>query len=324
MAGGNQFQPMGPGGGGGAFDWRTILGAVVKANPGASPSVIGAAVDQFMPLMNSQAQQQWREQSLMLREQSLLMAQDRFQQNQDRLQSNQKDLQQYRTEQGARGDRRLDQGDVRLGQGQERVEQGQQRVDLSKEGLEERKRHNLSEEGLRAKGQENAMTRFREGLEVRKDRNAESMRHNMATETQQLANQLQRADQAGDRNALTLLQQQNRALWERTNKEIQISTNIPDPAEKKALSTANDQRYTQIQRQIDAVRQGIGKGNAGFKDRFSPATEQPLTKGAAGIDVPAEYADKPDGTVFHMQNGRDMVKRGNRLVPISEDQNAGQ
>ena len=326
-AGGNQFQPMGPGGGvGGAFDWRTILGAVMKANPGASPSVLAAAVDQFMPLMNQQAQLQWREQSLMLREQALMMAQDRFTQNQDRLRSNQEDLERYRTEQGGRADRRLDQGDVRLGQGQERVEQGNRRLDQGDRRLDqgdrrltETERRNQASEALRKRGQDLTMERFKEGLEVRKDANSERVRHNMATEAQQLANQIQRAEQAGDRNALTLLQQQNRALWERTNKEIQISTNIGDEAEKKRLRQENDDRYTQVQRQIDAVRQGIGKGNAGFGDRFNAATEKPLTQGPAGMAVPDQYKDQPDGTVFHMSNGRDMIKRGDRLVPVSED-----
>lgn len=306
--------PQGVGGvPGGGFDWRQVLQAVVKANPGAPPSVIAAAVDQFMPIMNQQAQMQWREQSLMLREQALQMTQQRFNENQDRLRGNQSDLDAYRQGMLDARNRGLDQGDVRLGQGAVRLGQGQQRID-------EQVRADKAREGLREQGLKNQMERFKESLEVRKDRNAETVRHDMATETQQLANSIQRAEQAGDRNALTLLQQQNRALWDRTAKEIQISTNITDPKEKEQLRKDNDQRYTQVQRQIDAVRQGIGKGNASFGDRFNAATEQPgLTQGPAGMTVPDQYKDQPDGTVFHMSNGRDMVKRGDRLVPVSED-----
>ena len=307
QAGGPPAGPQGVGGvPGGGFDWRQVLGAVVKANPGASPSVIAAAVDQFLPIMNAQAQMQWREQANMLRGMALDERSREFDERERRLNQQLDDLNQYRTDQGNRADRRLGQGDVRLEQGERR--------------LTEQERRNQASEALRAKGQENAMTRFREGLEVRKDANAERVRHNMAAEAQAIATQLQRAQQAGDRVALSLLQQQNRALWERTAKEIQISTNITDPAEKKRLSTENDQRYTQVQRQIDAVRQGVGKGNPGFQDRFNAATEQPgLTQGPAGMAVPDGYKDQADGTVFHMSNGRDMVKRGDRLVPVSED-----
>lgn len=54
------------------LDLQTIINAVVKASGGkASPAVIAAAVNKFLPLMNAQAQQQWREMSLALREQQL-------------------------------------------------------------------------------------------------------------------------------------------------------------------------------------------------------------------------------------------------------------
>lgn len=54
------------------LDWRTIVQKVVQANPGnKDPRVIGAAVDRFMPLMNQQSQQQWREISNMMKERAL-------------------------------------------------------------------------------------------------------------------------------------------------------------------------------------------------------------------------------------------------------------
>lgn len=68
--------------GGPGLDWRMVLQKTIQANPGAPPQVLAAAVDRWLPLMNQQSAQQWKEQSLMLREQSALM---REQQGEERL-----------------------------------------------------------------------------------------------------------------------------------------------------------------------------------------------------------------------------------------------
>jgi hypothetical protein len=52
----------------GPLDWRMALQAIQKANPGAPPNVLAAAVDGMLPLMTQQSQQQWREMSLHMRE----------------------------------------------------------------------------------------------------------------------------------------------------------------------------------------------------------------------------------------------------------------
>jgi hypothetical protein len=65
--------PAGPPAGGqpqgqGSLDWRTIVQGVVRANPQVrDPRVIAAAVDRFLPLMNQQAQQEWRMAALQMR-----------------------------------------------------------------------------------------------------------------------------------------------------------------------------------------------------------------------------------------------------------------
>ena len=43
------------------LNWQTIFQKVRQANPGATPQVLAAAVDRFMPLMNQQSQQQWEQ-----------------------------------------------------------------------------------------------------------------------------------------------------------------------------------------------------------------------------------------------------------------------
>lgn len=61
MPGGGPQQP--------ALDWRIVLQKVQQANPGAPPQVVAAAVDRFLPLMNSQSQMQWREERLAMQTQ---------------------------------------------------------------------------------------------------------------------------------------------------------------------------------------------------------------------------------------------------------------
>lgn len=95
MASGMGMQPP-------ALNWQVVLQKVQEANPGAPPQVIAQAVDRFMPLMNQQNQQQWREMSLALREQGL-------------------------QQQRMLGEQRLQQGEERISQAGQRVEQAQQR-----------------------------------------------------------------------------------------------------------------------------------------------------------------------------------------------------
>jgi hypothetical protein len=45
----------------GQLDWRTLVQAVVKSNPGATPEVIAGAVNKLLPLMQADSLQQWRQ-----------------------------------------------------------------------------------------------------------------------------------------------------------------------------------------------------------------------------------------------------------------------
>jgi hypothetical protein len=79
--------PMGgqPQGGAPQLDWRTVLQKVQQANPGAPPAVLAGAVDRFTPLMNQQAQQQWKEISMQMRETSLNMQEQRLRDSETRM-----------------------------------------------------------------------------------------------------------------------------------------------------------------------------------------------------------------------------------------------
>jgi hypothetical protein len=55
----------------GQLDWRQLVQAVKQANPDIKPDVMAEAVNQFLPLMSMQSQQEWRMVSLQIREQQL-------------------------------------------------------------------------------------------------------------------------------------------------------------------------------------------------------------------------------------------------------------
>lgn len=73
--------PMAPPGGGGpppgqqgpqpTLDWRTILQKTMQANPNASGAAILGAVNAWVPLMNSQSQQEWKAVEMQFKQEEL-------------------------------------------------------------------------------------------------------------------------------------------------------------------------------------------------------------------------------------------------------------
>jgi len=138
----------------GQLDWRSIAQKVSQANPGAPPAVIAAAVTKFLPLMNQQAQMEWKQVQLALMGQRQETNQQRADtaqtQGDQRLQQGDKRIgiqQGAETRRTEQGDRRLDQGDTRIDQSAAREkrlaasasirqDQGYQRLELQKQNLE--------------------------------------------------------------------------------------------------------------------------------------------------------------------------------------------
>lgn len=71
--GGGQQPP-----GGRQLDWRQLVQAVQQSNPNLPPDVLAEAVNQFLPMMNMQSQQEWRMVSLQIREQALQQREQQF------------------------------------------------------------------------------------------------------------------------------------------------------------------------------------------------------------------------------------------------------
>lgn len=73
------------------MDWRQVAQMVARANPGAPPEVIAAAVSKAVPLMNQDSQMQWRMIQMQL-------AQERVNQGEERLRQQQSQFEQRQTE----------------------------------------------------------------------------------------------------------------------------------------------------------------------------------------------------------------------------------
>jgi len=58
--------------------WQAVAQAVTRANPGAPPEVIAAAVTKAMPLMQADSQQQWRQVQMQLQQERINQGQERI------------------------------------------------------------------------------------------------------------------------------------------------------------------------------------------------------------------------------------------------------
>lgn len=125
-------QPPGMQQGKPSLDLQSIIGAIVKSNPGAPPQVIAAAVNRFVPLMNAQAQQQWKELSLQLREQAIMQS-EKYKGIAAEQRGQALDQGQQRADTGRQeSERKREQVDKRL-------QQGDKRIDLETQRLEQQK-----------------------------------------------------------------------------------------------------------------------------------------------------------------------------------------
>ena len=112
-----------------ALDWRVVFQKVQQANPGAPPQVLAAAVDRFLPLMNQQAQMQWREVSQQLRAMQIQQGQERVNQGEERIRGAEANLGERQREFDTREKRLESSAAIRQ-------DQGWQRLEIQKQQLE--------------------------------------------------------------------------------------------------------------------------------------------------------------------------------------------
>jgi hypothetical protein len=114
-----------------SLNWQVVMQKVQQANPGAPPQVLAAAVDRFLPLMNAESQQQWRQVSEQLRAQQLEQGEQRVEQGQDRVEQGRQNL--------SEREREFDTREARLSASQAvRQDQAWQRLDQQKQALQVR------------------------------------------------------------------------------------------------------------------------------------------------------------------------------------------
>ncbi len=242
----------------GRLDLHTVMGAVVKANPGAKPQVIAAAVAKALPLMTAQSQMDYKNLMVQLSAGRLNEATAHHVENEGAAQS--------RIGQGAQkveqGNRRLDQGDTRLEQQggelasrdtrrQAQTDQGNQRLDVQR-------------------GRE---ARLQAQAEIRNDQRYKQL-------DQQKAALEARVQQGGDRTALSEWRAIVDAQHKRALELIQSGKNaigVMDPEERKALVKEQNDFYKS---QIEQMRKG-------------PARPERPAGADTGAATPAKAQDRP-------------------------------
>jgi hypothetical protein len=239
-----------PGGGAGGIealrgklDVQTLMGAIAKANPGASPAVLASAVTKALPLLTAQAQMDWKQMSL-------AMAGGRLENAREGTAIRQQEA-----------DRKQEQGDVRLQQGERRV------TNLEADtGSKIERRGAQTQQGAQRIEQAGAKeARLAAAVAVRQDQGWQRLE-------QQKEALAQRITQAGDRSKISEWRAIVDAQHKRAMEIIQansINSGLT-PADKKALISEQNKFYDE---QIKQMRGG--QGNSTGRPAVTDTTGQP-------------------------------------------------
>lgn len=291
-----------PGGGAGGIealrgklDVQTLMGAIAKANPGASPAVLASAVTKALPLLTAQAQMDWKQMSLAMAGGRLENAREGTAIRRDE------------------ADRKLEQGTTRLDQGQQRIDQ--QGGELT--SRDQRRQDQTRQGDVRIEQGGNKEARLAAASAVRQDQGWQRLE-------QQKEALAQRITQAGDRSKISEWRSIVDAQHKRAMEIIQansINSGL-SPADKKALIGEQNKFYDE---QIKQMRGG--QGNSTGRPAVTDTTDRPVpapkvearvaepTVGAiTAVPVPPGLASAPEGAKFQKE-GRTWIKRGNEMVP---------
>lgn len=297
------------------LDWRQLVQAVSQSNPNLPPDVMAEAVNQFLPMMSQQSQQEWRQVSLQIREQQL----------------QEKERQFLMAEQGR--NTRADQATTSReniattqADSRESVASGNRdsREDIANRNEEGRNTRSAAGRDQRQQQFETREARLGESLKLRED-------STWARLEQQKEQALQKAQAAGGKQGLA----QVRAVIDAQDKHIRTRiqaysvNNSLKPAERKALLDQADMEYND---QIGKLRQQFGASTPSGGTTATPEpkvqgqvppgqpgpTAQPFTPGggqppAAAPGTPAPAGERPppeaiqalkEGQVTTFENGQ--------------------
>jgi hypothetical protein len=338
MSMGQPQQPPGPGGGR-VLDWRQLVQAVQQANPKIEPAVLMEAVNQFLPMMSAQSQQEWRQVSLQIREQQLDQRERQFLMTQSGKAADRE------SKEGIADKNRVSKETIAKMTVDERREAHEAGL-ISKEQMDEANR--TSREGIADKNRESREKVAGEKLEQgekhfqqRETRLQESLKLREDSTWQRLEQQkqaaIQRAEAAQGRQGLA----EARAAIDAQDKHVRTriqaysQNNTMKPAERKALLDQADMDYNT---EIAKLRERFGRStsaggttsngpaaSAKVPDRAPsadagsspPAAAAPAKPAAGAVSIPPEAVSAlKEGQVTTFENGQKWTLQGGKPVQV--------
>jgi hypothetical protein len=321
------------------LDWRQIVAAMKQTNPNLPPDVMAEAVNQFLPMMNAQSQQEWRQISLQLREQSLqqreqqvMMLEQGRNQRADLASSDRRAALDTRREEGQAN--RVSRETIAKMTVDERREAHEAGL-ISKEEMDAANRESrekiasgrLTEQSLARAGrerlQERRLDQQQSQFETRESRLQESLKLREDSTWQRLEQQkqqaLQRAEAAQGRQGLAEVRAAIDAQDKHVRTRIQAysANNSMKPAERKALLDQADMDYNE---QIGRLRERFGRSTptggtspeppaSKVPDRVPSAASPPAQSGApVTVQTPEEAQKLPAGTRYRTPDGQEFVR----------------
>ena len=292
----------------GALDWRSLVEAVKRANPGIKPDVLMEAVNQFTPLMSMQSKQEWQQVSLQLREQAIqqresnlaLTLQSREREG-DKNRDTRKDVVETQQE-GATQRANLSaktREEVAKLSAETRKELG---LDQIKSREEEGSKNRASREDVANKNRaqreqqfQQRETRLQESLKLRED-------STWARLEQQKTAAAERAKQSKDKQSLVqwraLLDQQDKHI--RTRIQAYSANSTQKPAERAAMLKEADDIYN---RELEEMRTTFGRSTDTGGVR-APGEQKQDERAPGAVRVP-KVGDEQDGYIFQGGNPAD-------------------
>lgn len=242
------------------LDWRTLVQAVKQSNPDIKPEVLMEAVNQFLPMMTAQSQQEWRTLSMQMREQALQQREQQFmlaEQGRNSRASQSSDDRRYGV------DTRADTAAAAEGG---REQRGDQRADIAKT-TEAGRNQRFGDRQTQQQDQfEQREARLHESLKLREDSTYQKLE-------QQKQSAQQRVEASQGRQGLAEWRAAADAQYRYMRTKIQTesaSTGLPKPEQKKLL----DEAELQYNEQIARLRERFGRSTPTGGTTSDPSTSK--------------------------------------------------
>lgn len=280
----------------GKLDVRTLMGAIAKANPGAPPAVIAAAMNKALPLLNAQAQMDWKQAMMADRSARTDIAGGRL------------DLA------GEEAARKTEQGNKRLEQGQTRLQQQQGEF----ASRDQRRQEQTRQGDVRLEQQAGREARLAAQAQVRQDQRWQQLE-------QQKAALAERIRSSGDRSQISQWRAIVDAQHKRAMEIIQssnINANLPEADKKALIKEQNDFYESQIKQMREQSGNSTGRPAAAdtrgqpekpkVEDRVAPGTMAPQAA------PPEAAASIPRPRAQNLQTGAMVEWDGKNWVPVAQ------